>query len=49
MVGSKEIPIDSVEIVPCEKRLSVTVGTWFSPPTVPTVRSTGPILEGREG
>lgn len=43
--GAYEIPINSVGIVPCDKRLSVTVGTFEVFETVPEVRSTGPILK----
>ena len=35
--------MESFAIVPCAKRLSVTVGTGAFPETVPSVRSTGPM------
>ena len=46
VVGSKDTPTRSDEIVPCLKRLSVTVGTVedVSGDKVPIVKSTGPIL-----
>jgi hypothetical protein len=45
VVGSKEMPMELVVIVPWLKRLSVTVGMRVEPDErVPSVRSTGPIL-----
>lgn len=43
VVGSNEMPIESSVMVPCAKRLSVTVGTEGVPETVVDVKSTGPI------
>lgn len=43
VVGSNEIPMESSEMVPWAKRLSVTVGTERVPETVVEVRSTGPM------
>jgi hypothetical protein len=45
VVGMYEMPMDSMGIVPCLNRLSVTVGTVDVDLTVPVVRSTGPILK----
>ena len=49
-VGSKDTPTTSDRIVPCLKRLSVTVGMDFctSGDKVPTVKSTGPILGNQD-
>ena len=44
VVGSKETPMRFWGMVPELKRLSVTVGTEFTPLTVSSVRSTGPML-----
>ena len=46
VVGSKDTPTRSDEIVPCLRRLSVTVGTVedVSGDKVPVVKSSGPIL-----
>lgn len=58
VVGSNEMPMEEEEIVPWEKRLSVTVGIVVeAEERVPAVKSTGPILdnerlirrEGRRG
>jgi len=45
VIGSKETPISWALIVPCEKRLSVTVGIseFVAGDSVSRVRSTGPI------
>jgi hypothetical protein len=45
MEGSKEIPIECAEMIPCENKLSVTVGMLLleAGDKVPTVRSTGPM------
>ena len=50
VAGSNETPIDLAEMVPDEKRLSVTVGMEEEEAgeRVPTVRPTGPILTGRK-
>jgi hypothetical protein len=44
VLGMYDMPIDSRGIVPCLNKLSVTVGTDVVDPTVPRVRSTGPML-----
>ena len=43
VVGLNDIPIISDDILFCEDRLSVTVGTLGVSCTAPAVRSTGPI------
>jgi hypothetical protein len=47
VVGTYEIPMDSVGIVCCLNRLSLTVGTLVVDLTVPVVRSTGPMLKSK--
>jgi hypothetical protein len=44
VVGAKNTPTASSEIVPWLYRLSVTVGTDVVPETVPWVRMVGPML-----
>ena len=43
VVGLNDMPIISDDILFCEDRLSVTVGTLGVSCTAPAVRSTGPI------
>ena len=49
VAGSKDMPIEFVEMAPSETRLSVTVGMEEEEAgeRVPIVRSSGPILTGR--